>query len=223
MTTPGESNTNPGIHHELAERLGNFHESACALADCLQTRDITRKTDQCMIGAAKCMFHKFLGEASDDLDRVALQAREDLRAGTTWNTRRCSRTKTASERRFLAESRNLVVAPRQQANCFVLVPRQSFALTAGASCRRFSEATRSVHLFRSGEKYELMSSFTVILNLLFAEAEPKGKTRKFPFVHWSWIGRFECRQLVPRSEVQPLHCNSFRLEKWLDDVKTFYH
>ena len=46
MITLGESNTIPGILDGLAERLGNFHASTCALADCLQTRDITRKTDQ---------------------------------------------------------------------------------------------------------------------------------------------------------------------------------
>ena len=45
MTTPGESNTNPGILDELAERLGNFHESARALAESLHTHDITRQTD----------------------------------------------------------------------------------------------------------------------------------------------------------------------------------
>ena len=46
MTTLGESNTNPGILDELAKRLGDFHESARALADCFHTRDITRPTDE---------------------------------------------------------------------------------------------------------------------------------------------------------------------------------
>ena len=32
--------------------------------------DVSRKTDQSMIEAAKCMFHQLLGEARDDLDRV---------------------------------------------------------------------------------------------------------------------------------------------------------
>ena len=40
---------------ELAERLGNFHECARALIDCLHTRDITRQTDLSMIEAAKHM------------------------------------------------------------------------------------------------------------------------------------------------------------------------
>ena len=66
-TVPAESNPNRGILDELAERLGNFHESARALADCLQTRDVTRTTDQSMIEAVKRMFHKLLGEASGDL------------------------------------------------------------------------------------------------------------------------------------------------------------
>ena len=58
---PAESKLNRGILDELAERLGNFHESARALADCLQTRNVTRKTDQSVIEAAKCMFNKLLG------------------------------------------------------------------------------------------------------------------------------------------------------------------
>ena len=57
MTTPGEPNRTPGIL-ELAERLGNFHESARALADCLHTRDITRQTDLSMIEVAEHMCHK---------------------------------------------------------------------------------------------------------------------------------------------------------------------
>ena len=70
MTTPGESSTNPGNLGELAERLGNFHESARALADCLHTRDITRQTDPSTIKAAKQMYHKLLEKASDDLERM---------------------------------------------------------------------------------------------------------------------------------------------------------
>ena len=61
----GESNTNRGILNELAERLRHFHKSARALADCLQTRNVIRRTGQSMIEAAKCMFDKLLGEASD--------------------------------------------------------------------------------------------------------------------------------------------------------------
>ena len=34
-TMPAKSNLNRGILDKLAERLGNFHEGACALADCL--------------------------------------------------------------------------------------------------------------------------------------------------------------------------------------------
>ena len=74
------------------------------------------------------MFHKLLGEASDDLDRVTLQSREDLRAESTRNTPRCSRAETASE-----------------VFSFSFRDNQSFAWTAGASCRwRFSQATRVV-------------------------------------------------------------------------------
>ena len=82
-TTPAGTSQNREIIHELAERLGNFHDSARALANCLQTRDVARETDQSMIEAAKCMFHKLLGETSDDLERVTLQSLESLHIETT--------------------------------------------------------------------------------------------------------------------------------------------
>ena len=50
-----ESNTKQGTLSELAERLGNFHESANALTNCPQTRDTARKTDQSVLEAAKSM------------------------------------------------------------------------------------------------------------------------------------------------------------------------
>ena len=93
---PDEPNLNRGILDELAERLGNFHESARALADCLQTRNVTRKTDQSMIEAAKCMFHKLLGEASDDLERVTPQSCKSLHRETIRKAHRCPCSETVS-------------------------------------------------------------------------------------------------------------------------------
>ena len=93
-----------GISAKALEHWSIVFKLAMALA----------KTDQCMIEAAKCMFHKLLGEASDDLDRVTSQSREDLRTATTRNTRRDSERKNLVllQRRW---SRNLVLVPRQQA------------------------------------------------------------------------------------------------------------
>ena len=84
LNTDHESNTKQGTLSELAERLRNFHESANALTNCLQTRDTTRKTDQSMLETAKSMFSKFLEETNDDLDR-ALQPQEDQRDQATGN------------------------------------------------------------------------------------------------------------------------------------------
>ena len=95
---PAETNQSRGTLDELAERLGNFHDSARALASCLQNHDISHKTDQSMIEAAKCMFHKLLGVASDDLERVTPRSRESLCTETTQNKRRCSRPETPSEK-----------------------------------------------------------------------------------------------------------------------------
>ena len=73
-----ETDPSHGILDELAERLGNFHDSARTLACCLQKHDVSRKTDQRMVEAARCMFHKLLGEARDDLDRLTPRSQEGL-------------------------------------------------------------------------------------------------------------------------------------------------
>ena len=69
-TTLAGTNLNREILDELTDRLGNFHDSS-------------RKTDQSMIEAARCMFHRLLGEARDDLERVTPQPHESLHAETT--------------------------------------------------------------------------------------------------------------------------------------------
>ena len=108
-----ETNPSRGILDELVERLGNFHESARALASCLQNHDVSRKTDQSMIEAAECMFHKLLREASDDLERVTPRLRESLCAETTQNKRRCSRSETPSEKPC-SRSETLIGKPRSR-------------------------------------------------------------------------------------------------------------
>ena len=96
--TSAETSTSRGTLDDLAERLGNLHESARAPASCLRNHDVSRKTDQSMIQAAKCLFHKLLEKASDDLARVASQPRESLHAEATRDKRRCSRSETPSEK-----------------------------------------------------------------------------------------------------------------------------
>ena len=56
------------------------------------------KTDQSMIEAANCMFHKLLREASDDLERVTTQSHKSLHFETVANAHRCPRSETASEK-----------------------------------------------------------------------------------------------------------------------------
>ena len=75
MNVSTESDTKQGTLSELAERLGNIHESANALTTCLQTRDTTRKTDQSMLEAAKNIFSELLEETNDDLDRALTTTR----------------------------------------------------------------------------------------------------------------------------------------------------
>ena len=79
--------------HGLEERLGSFHESARALANCLQKRDVLRKTDQSMIEAAKCMFHKIAWRRQRTTwIRVTPQSQEGLCTEIKQNKQRCSRT-----------------------------------------------------------------------------------------------------------------------------------
>ena len=137
-----------------------------------------------MIEAAKCMFHKLLGEASDDLERVTPQAHESLHAETTRNKHRCSRPETLSEKpSFRSETTtakpcSLTISPsppnRSEA-CAVKLEQ-----VVDGDFRKQLEL--SVPLFEPGEwKYGFkMTSFsTIILNLLLTKAERKGKTRIF--------------------------------------------
>ena len=93
-TTFAGTNLNRGILDELAGRLVYFHDSARALASCVQNRDVS---DQSMIEAAMCMFRKLLGEARADLERVTPQSHENPHIETTRNKRRCSRSEKPSE------------------------------------------------------------------------------------------------------------------------------
>ena len=116
-TSPAGIILNREILDELAETLGNFRDSARALASCLQNRDVSRKTDQSIIKAAKCMFHKLLGEANDDLERVTPRSHESLHIelrphGTNVDV-------LVPRHRV----RNLVPVPRHWLRNLVLVPR----------------------------------------------------------------------------------------------------
>ena len=102
IMTPVEPNTASGILGELAERLGHCHESARALVDYLQTRNVRHKTDQCMIETAKCMFHKLLG--------VQISVLRPHGIHVVLVPRQRARNLILVPRRWL---RNLVFAPRQ--------------------------------------------------------------------------------------------------------------
>ena len=208
---------------------GNLHDSARALAICLQTRDVTRKTEQSMTEAAKCMFLRLLGEASDDLERVTPQSRESLRIETTHSKHRCPRSETPSEkpcsrsetlfekscsRSETQSEKPAWKTPTDSTPMLVPIPpsppdrsgvcamklelvsktrpsRESLEQVLECDFRKQHEFSVPVHEPGEWKNECKMSSFTTtMLNLLFAEAERKGKTQN------SWIGRFDCRQAV---------------------------
>ena len=258
MTLPAEWNLNRGILDELAVRRGNFNASARALADCGQTRDVTRKTDQSMIEAAKFMFHKLLGEASDDLEGVTSQPHESLQKETTRNAHRCSRSATASEQ-SCSRSETLVgkcCSRPETSSCIMKLEPASKTRPSRESLEVADDDFRkqlelSVPLHKPGEwKYEFkMSSFTTTIpNLLFAEAEQKGKTRNvrtyvgpgsdgssadklsldLKFNPWDTAITFrpEWRSTSKTVFTQCDPSESWYTEEsdvWLDDVQTLYH
>ena len=148
------------------------------MASCLQKHDVSRETDQSIIEAARCMFHKLLEEARDDLGRVAPWSQEGFcteikqskqRRSHTVKENPCSRPEKPSEKSVLQTSTETPL-PQPSAESLEQVieddPRKQLEL--------------SVPRYEAGEwQHEfLMSSFTTtILNLLFTEAEKKGKTR----------------------------------------------
>ena len=202
---PAETSPSRGILDELAERLGNFHESVRAMASCLQNHNVTRKTNQSVIEASKCMFHNLLGEASDDLERATPRTRESFCAETKQNKRRCARSETPRENpcprpealsekpcsrsetltgklrsRFEMPSEKSAWQSSTSGTPMPQSPAESLEQVVEDDFRKQLEL--SVPQYELGElKYEFkMSSFTTtILNLLFTEAEQKGKTRIF--------------------------------------------
>ena len=87
-----ETHPSRGILDEQAERVGNFHESARAQTCRLQKHDVSRENKRSMIEAARCMFHKLLGEARDDLDPATPRSQESLCTEIKKSKQRCSHT-----------------------------------------------------------------------------------------------------------------------------------
>ena len=114
------------------------------------------------------MFHKLLGEASADLERVTPQSRESSHIEAIRNAHRCSRSETPS------------CAVKLESASKTRLSRESLAQVADDDFRKQLELSVPLHKTEAW-KYEFkMSSFTTtILNVLFAESEQKGKTRHF--------------------------------------------
>ena len=146
------------------------------------------------------MFHKVLGEARDDVDRVAPRSQKGLGTEIKQSKQRrshtvmlkenpCSRPEEPSEKSVLKTSTETPL-PQSSAE----IPQQVIEY----DFRKQLEL--SVPQYEPGEwKHEFkMSSFsTTMLNLLFTEGETKDKTRFFSDVHWTWSRRLECRQAAP--------------------------
>ena len=128
------------------------------------------------------MFHKLLVEVRDDLDRVTPRSEESLCTEIKLNKRRCS----------CAAILNKSPCPRPEEPSKESVYRTSTESPVPQPSAEISEQVivfapckqleLSVHQYEPGErKHEFkMSSFTTtVLNLLFTEAEKKGKTRQF--------------------------------------------
>ena len=187
-----------------------------------------------MVEAAKCMFHKLLGEASDDLERVTPRSRENLSS--------CPETLTNKLRScFEMPSESSV----WRTSTDTPMPQSSVESSDVGEDDLRKQLELSVLGYELGEcKCEFqMSSFTsTISNLLFTEAEQKGKTRHFrmhigtgsdgssadklsldlKFNPWDTAITFwpEWRSISKTVFFETWYTR--QSDVWLDDVKTFY-
>ena len=129
------------------------------------------------------MFHKLLGEASDDLERVTPQSHESFHAETTRNKHQCSRPETLSEkpcsRSETPSGKSVVPIPQSPPNrseaCAVKLEQ-----VVDGDFRKQLELRASVRTWRMEIRIQDdVVLYDNILNLLFTEAERKGKTRHF--------------------------------------------
>ena len=192
---PAKTSTSCGTLDELAEGLGSFHESARALASCLQKHDVPRRTDQSMIEAAKCMFHKLLGEVRDDLDRVTSQSQGGPYAEIKQNKQRCLRTAILEENpcpRSEQQSGKSV----HQTSTETPLPQSS----AGILEQVVEGDPRKQPPVRSW-RVEIRIQDVVVRydNTEFAlqRSGAKGQDSKFSDAHWTLIRLSDCRQAVP--------------------------
>ena len=222
-----------------------------------------------MVEAAKHLYHRLLRKASDDMERVPPQPCKSSQAEVTRDKKRCLRhgtskgkpsprpealsTKPCSPTETLVEkpcSRPETTGEVFRSLSETTIPsREPLEQVAGGDFRRQLELTAPP--YRSGEwKYDFkMSKLTAkILNLLFTEAEQKGRTRDFRmYIGLGSAGsstdklcldlRFSPWDIAitHRSEWHSTSKTVFtqydpsgsrcteQSDVWLDDVKTFYH
>ena len=181
--TPAKTSTSCETLDGLAERLGSFHESARALANCLQKRDVLRKTDQSMIEAAKCMFHKIAGRGkgrlgSSDATVTRRSLYRDQTQQTTMFAYRDIESESLSSLRGI-ERTNLYIKCQQKRHCRNLQPvyrskLSRMILGSSSSCRYLS-----ITLENGNTNSKCRRSLRQLVNLLYAEAEKMGKIRNF--------------------------------------------
>ena len=155
------------ILDEPAERLGNFHKGARALACCLQKHDVSRKTDQSVIEATRCMFHKLLGEVRDDLDRVTPRSLGGL-CTVILKQNPCPRP--ARNLHFRRQQKHRL--PGSSAEILEQVIEDD-------PSQRARVVGTSIWTWRVETRIQMSSCTTNTLNLLFTAVENKSKTRKF--------------------------------------------
>ena len=196
-TTLAGTNLNREILDELEERLGNFHDGARALASGLQTRDVTRKTDQSMIAAAKCMFHKLLGEASENLERVTPQSRDSIRTETARSKHRCSPPEAPGEKSVQQTPTDGPIPP-SPSDRSGLHPEKLESVSETQSSRESLEQVigASVQTWRVDIRIQNVVVHYDDIEFALHRGGEDGHDSRISDVHWTWIRRLECRQVV---------------------------
>ena len=125
-----------------------------------------------MIESAKCMFHKLLGEASDDLESVTPQSGKSLHIETIRNAHRCSSSETPS------------CAVKLDSASKTQPSRESLEQVADDDVRKHLEL--SVPLHKLGEwKYGILDviAHNDDTELALRRSRTKGQDSKSSYVH----------------------------------------
>ena len=128
------------------------------------------------------MFHKLLGEARDDLDRVTPRSQESLCTEIKQSKQRCSHTVILKENHCPRPEEPSEKSAHQTGTDTPLPQSSAETLEQVIQDDHRKQLELSVPQYEHGEwkhEFKMLSFTTTALNLPFTDAEKKGKMRYF--------------------------------------------